>query len=199
MTAALSIRDLASPHAGPFSLTLAKGECLAVCGPSGSGKSLLLRMIADLDPNHGNVALYGQSRAEIPAPAWRRKVIYQAAEPAWWEVSAGAHFSLAQLAQAQALLPRLGLKRAQLDLDISRLSTGERQRMALLRSLLQAPQVLLLDEATAALDAAATQQVEALLRERIAQGLALIFVTHDAEQAQRMGQRRLWIEARTRP
>jgi ABC-type iron transport system FetAB ATPase subunit len=193
-TAALCVRDLRSPHAGPFALEIAAGECLALRGPSGAGKSLLLRMIADLDPNHGSVSLFGRPREHMQAPEWRRNVVYQAAEPAWWEATAGLHFRPEQMALVHSLLPRLALPAAALDTDISRLSTGERQRMALIRSLAYSPRVLLLDEPTAALDQAATLLVEDLLRERLQARLAVILVTHSAEQAARLGHRQMSIE-----
>jgi ABC-type iron transport system FetAB ATPase subunit len=76
-----------------------------------------------------------------------------------------------------------------LDTDIARLSTGERQRMALVRSLARAPLALLLDEPTAALDGASMLAVEALLAARVEAGLSVIFVTHSREQAERVGHR----------
>jgi ABC-type phosphate transport system ATPase subunit len=76
-----------------------------------------------------------------------------------------------------------------LDTEIERLSTGERQRLALVRSLARRPRVLLLDEPTAALDPDAVARVEALLRDFLARGLAILIVTHSAEQARRLAQR----------
>ena len=55
METALLVKELRSEFAGPFDLTLGAGACAAITGPSGSGKSLFLRMIADLDPNQGQV------------------------------------------------------------------------------------------------------------------------------------------------
>jgi ABC-type phosphate transport system ATPase subunit len=81
-----------------------------------------------------------------------------------------------------------------LDTEIERLSTGERQRLALVRSLAAQPRVLLLDEPTAALDPASTARAEALLTAQLAQGMALLIVTHSAEQAQRMAQRLFHLE-----
>lgn len=187
----LVVRGLRSAHAGPFSFSVAPGECLMVRGPSGAGKSLLLRMLADLDDNSGEVMLGDCERSTLSAPQWRRKVVYQSAEPAWWETTAGAHFTPPQLVLAQALLPQVGMGQPHLERDITLLSTGERQRMALVRSLANAPEVLLLDEPTAALDALSTQLVEQLLRRQLDLGLALLFVTHSEEQAARMGDREL--------
>jgi ABC-type phosphate transport system ATPase subunit len=91
----------------------------------------------------------------------------------------------------EELLSALGLSLNLLAVDIARLSTGERQRLALVRSLAAAPSVLLLDEPTASLDRESTCAVEALLRERLAAGVALIMVTHSLDQAERMSRRSL--------
>ena len=77
---------------------------------------------------------------------------------------------------------------------VSQLSTGERQRLALLRALEHRPEVLLLDEPTGPLDDETTAAVEALLREKQANGLALLWVTHDKRQAERVATRRCWID-----
>jgi ABC-type iron transport system FetAB ATPase subunit len=187
----LRVGALVSRHGGPFNLHLADGECLAIVGRSGSGKSVLLRLIADLDPHEGEVLLQGRARSSWPAPQWRRQVIYQAAEPAWWAATARAHFAAVSVPAVKALLPALGLDTALLDTDVTRLSTGERQRMALARSLACEPRVLLLDEPTAALDQACTLAVETLLATRVQAGLSVVFVTHSREQAERVGHRLL--------
>lgn len=185
----LRVRQLVNDYGGPFDLDLARGECVAVLGKSGAGKSVLLRLIADMDPGSGEVHLDGLDRERCSGPQWRRRVVYQAAEPAWWAADAAAHFRPDALAQVRSLMPSLGLSLDLLDVDIARLSTGERQRLALLRSLAVGPDVLLLDEPTASLDPASTFGVEALLRERMSEGLAVLLVTHSREQAARMGQR----------
>jgi ABC-type iron transport system FetAB ATPase subunit len=196
---ALQASGLASAYAGPFSLCVESGECLVVRGPSGVGKSLLLRMISDLDENTGTVALFGQNRNDIRAPDWRRQVLYQAAEPAWWEATAEDHFPRDQQEQVRALLPLLGLQENHLTIDVMRMSTGERQRMALIRSLAMNPKVLLLDEPTASLDSESTLAVEALLKEQLTSGLALILVTHSAQQADRMGHRQMLLTRTPKP
>jgi ABC-type iron transport system FetAB ATPase subunit len=192
----IRIVNLRSHLAGPFELELDTGECLAIVGPSGSGKSLFLRMVADLDPNQGEVFLDGVERRTLPAPAWRRKVVYSAAEPGWWHERVGDHFPDKAMDFARAMAPRLALDPALLDGQVVQLSTGERQRAALIRALaLQSP-VLLLDEATGALDEDGTVLVENVLRERLAAGVTIVMVTHSAAQAARLGHRLLRMENR---
>jgi ABC-type multidrug transport system ATPase subunit len=188
-TPRLRIRELRSAHAGPVSFDVASGECVAILGASGSGKSVLLRMIADLDPNTGVVSLDDRIRESWSAPEWRRKVVYQAAEPAWWEATAAAHFPDAEKQIVLELLPQLGLSAAVLDNDVTRLSTGERQRLALVRSLARRPRVLLLDEPTSSLDQSSTLAVESLLRAMLQTGLSIVLVTHSKEQAERISDR----------
>ncbi len=166
---------------------LADGECAAVRGPSGSGKTLFLRAIADLDPNRGEILLDGTARDAMPAPLWRRRVTYVAAEPGWWADTVGAHFQ--DWPAVVRLVESVLLPESCREWPVLRLSTGERQRLGLVRALVQAPRVLLLDEPTGALDPDATAVVERLLRERFAAGTSAFWVTHDAAQAARVARR----------
>jgi UDP-glucose/iron transport system ATP-binding protein len=189
---------LHSPLVGPFDVSVAAGECVGISGASGSGKSLFLRMIADLDVNAGNVWLDGRERGTFAAPAWRRQVMYVPAESGWWSEQVAAHFT--DVAAARAMAPRIDLKPELFDGLVLRLSTGEKQRLALIRALLLAPPVLLLDEPTSALDDAAQAKTEQVLRERLASGVALLLVSHDRAQAARLGRRQFIMEAgRLRP
>ena len=191
----LSVRGLKSPWAGPFELDLGAGEPLAVLGASGAGKSLLLRMIADLDPCEGAVRLNGVDRAALSGPQWRRRAPYVAAEPGWWGDSIKDHFALADRADAAELAERLRLDRSLMDAPPMRLSTGERQRWALIRALVLQSPLLLLDEPTGSLDPVSVAAVEALLIERARAGAAIILVTHDLAQALRLGARTLVVHA----
>ena len=192
----LRVVNLHSRLAGPFDLEVPAGGCVAIAGPSGAGKSLLLRMIADLDPSQGEVFLEGRERRSFTAPAWRRRVVYSAAEPGWWFDTIAPHFPGPALDAARRLAPRLGLASDLLDDPVIRLSTGERQRLALLRAVVLEPPVLLLDEPTGALDQDSTRLVEALLRERLDAGSAMLLVSHSPEQATRLGDRHFRMEAR---
>lgn len=185
----LRLRGLYSVRLAPVSLDLAAGECAAIVGASGSGKSLLLRLVADLDPGHGEAELQGRRRSAMRGFEWRRQVVYCQAEAGWWDDHVAPHF--ADRAATVALMQRLGLPEGKLDALVHELSTGERQRLGLARALVQAPRVLLLDEPTAALDQASTERVEQELRRYLAAGGAMLLVTHSAEQAARLA-RRTW-------
>ena len=76
----LETRSLRRLHVGPIDLQIEDGACVSVAGRSGSGKSVLLRMIADLDPHEGDALLDGKACSSMPAPAWRRLVTYVAAD-----------------------------------------------------------------------------------------------------------------------
>lgn len=191
----LTVQGLKSGLAGPFDLDLAGGERLAVLGPSGAGKSLLLRMIADLDPCEGVVRLNGVNRGALSGPEWRRRAPYVAAEPGWWGGTVEDHFAAGDRALAVDLARRLGLDVSQMTASPLRLSTGERQRLALIRALVLQSPLLLLDEPTGSLDPASVAAVEAVLRERAEAGAAIILVTHDPAQATRLGARTVNVRA----
>lgn len=185
----LTIRNLVAHNVSVASLTVADGECLAVIGPSGSGKSLLLRAICDLDANTGEVSLDDIRRNAVSAPDWRHRVAMVPAESGWWADTVGDHFISGS--DTPACLEALGLPSEVLTWQVARLSTGERQRLALARALENNPHVLLLDEPTASLDPAATEAVEKLIAARRAEGISVVLVSHDAEQVKRLAQRTL--------
>lgn len=187
----LLIKDLQTSLLDIPLLEVAAGECVAVMGPSGAGKSLLLRAIADLDPNTADISFDGISREQFAPCDWRRRISLIPAESGWWADIVGDHFSTDL--PADALLTELNLPSDILGWPVSRLSSGERHRLAIARSLALCPKVLLLDEPTAALDADAIQRVEALLTRQREAGVALLLITHDANQAGRMASRTLHI------
>jgi putative ABC transport system ATP-binding protein len=196
MQTSLRVKQLRSEHAGPFELILGMGACAAITGPSGSGKSLFLRMIADLDPNEGEIWLNGRERASMPAPEWRKQVSYVSAESGWWADTVIEHFPGSTRDAIEIMSARLGLRDELIDAPVTQLSTGEKQRLALMRAMLPNPPVLLLDEPTGPLDEASVARVETLLQERMASGISILMVTHDPNQAQRLGSERYRMTAR---
>ncbi len=189
-----SAANLQSAHFGPVSVILHAGECVAVQGSSGAGKTLLLRALADLDPARGEVRLAGVSRSDIPAPDWRRQVGLLPAESHWWAETVGQHFDSKPCEELAAL--GLGLDVSHW--SVNRLSSGERQRLAFVRLLSTKPRMLLLAEPTANLDAENTRKFEALLKSYLAQNQAgALWVTHDDQQVSRIADRVLHIEPRS--
>jgi ABC-type iron transport system FetAB ATPase subunit len=175
----------------PLSFEVADGECLAVEGASGAGKTLLLRAIADLDVATGDVVVDGEERRDMPAHEWRRRVRYCAAEPAWWADTPRACFLTPLPPRIDRLLQSLDIDASLLDRPVSVLSTGERQRLALVRALLDEPKVLLLDEPTGALDPQSSALVEELIRFQMLSGHCVVLVSHDRAQVERLAHARL--------
>ena len=185
--------DLRTSLFGPVSFEVGAGECLVVRGPSGAGKSQLLRALADLDPSEGEVWLEDRECRTVPVTEWRCRVGLLPAEPAWWFETVGEHFP----DRARVDVTSLGFSERVFDWEVTRLSSGERQRLGLLRLLAMQPQVLLLDEPTANLDDANTDRVEDLVRDYLdAHDACAVWVSHDPEQAERIATRLLELAAR---
>jgi putative ABC transport system ATP-binding protein len=161
----------------------------AVVGPSGSGKSSLLRLLNRLaDPDSGRVLLRGRDVREGDVLALRRRVVLvpQLPAPLGETVAEDVRFA-APDGDVPSLLERAGLDASYADRETARLSVGEQQRVMLARALAVGPEVLLLDEPTSALDAAARDAVEATITALRAEGAAsIVVVTHDPEQARRL-------------
>lgn len=173
-----------------LNLTLTPGQILGLSGPSGSGKTRLLRALADLDPHSGEVELNGQPQSAFAAHDWRRQVMLVPAESQWWFDSVAEHFPNHTVNDWQ----RLGFSSDPTRWTIDRLSTGEKQRLALLRALAYQPAVLLLDEPTANLDERSRNRVEGWLLEIIrAQQKVAIWVAHDDAQLARVADERLML------
>ncbi len=188
----IKIRGLQRLSLGPIDLEVGDGECVSIMGRSGSGKSILLRMIADLDPHAGDALLDDAPCSSMAASRWRSMVTYVAAESGWWAERVADHFAAASV--ARDILPAIGFPAGALDWPVARLSTGERQRFAILRALQPSTRVLLLDEPTSGLDTASIGMVEALLHDQLARGTSILLVTHDGEQALRMAKRRFLVD-----
>ena len=185
-------------------IALEPGQRLALVGPAGCGKTLLLRQLAWLDPpDGGQVLLRGLPPQAWSLPRYRAQVAYLAqrppvlagtvadnlAEPWTYRCHRGRS---PQPERLLAWLQQLGRDPTFLHQDASRLSGGETQLLALLRLLQLDPVVLLLDEPSASLDRATSLQLEALLMQWLGGGeRALILTSHDPDQVERCCDRQL--------
>ncbi|WNZ55851.1 ATP-binding cassette domain-containing protein [Microbulbifer sp. MKSA007] len=173
-----------------INLTMASGQIICLSGPSGSGKSRLLRAIADLEPYTGDICFKNKSQSTYPAHQWRKHVMLVPAQTAWWEETVGDHFATPM----NDALKLLGFPEDAVKWQVNRLSSGEKQRLALIRAISYKPKALLLDEPTANLDARSAQEVEQWLTGLIEEHkLPTIWVAHSQEQIRRVAHRHLAI------
>lgn len=179
---------------------VAPGRVGFVRGPTGSGKTLLLRAIADLDAvDSGGVELAGRSRDDVEPNVWRRRVLYlhQSAPRLPGTVldnvlriaalgSRAARGDAARKApdECAATVRELGLDP---DADAERLSGGEAQLLAFARAFVTRPDVFLLDEATSAMDGSTAARLETRLAREWERGASALWVTHDDDLEQRLG------------
>lgn len=185
------------------SLRVARGETVALVGPSGSGKSTLLNLLGTLDtPDSGSVWICGQDVTRLDAQGLARVrnrdlgFIFQS-HHLLPQCSVLENVLLPTLAErrqtpaesedrARRLLDRVGLGPRLSHLP-GQLSGGERQRAAVVRALIQSPQVVLADEPTGALDRANAESLGRLLVDlNREEGMALVVVTHSLELARQM-------------
>ncbi len=182
MSAGLKVENFGVRTLSAIDFHVPPGRIMGLAGPSGAGKTLLLRALADLDPHQGRMWLNGVAAEQMPVDQWRRQVGLLPADSAWWHDTVGPHFQQLH----PPWLTDLGFGPEVTDWQVSRLSSGERQRLALLRLLMQHPKALLLDEPSANLDADNTALVESLLRRYLEDRQpAIIWVSHDPEQLRR--------------
>lgn len=192
----LELEEISVGELESVSLSAAPGEVVCISGASGSGKTRLLRAVADLEPHGGDCLLGDLRQSETPAHRWRSQVMMLPAESQWWHETVGEHFGDDAGDAAVEALKALDLPIDATSWSIDRLSSGEKQRLALIRALLREPRALLLDEPTANLDADSVQRVERWLLEIIGRReLPTLWVAHDADQIQRVSNRRFMIRS----
>jgi putative ABC transport system ATP-binding protein len=181
-----------------FSATVPRQGVTAVFGPSGSGKTTLLRLCNRLEvPTAGRISFQGQDVAELDPLRLRRQVgmVFQRPTPFPGTVADNLRtaFPDADRSRMEEALARVTLDPSWLDRDATALSGGEAQRVCVARTLITHPEVLLLDEPTSALDEGAARVIEQAVRELTRDGVAVLWVSHDPAQVQRVADRVLHI------
>jgi putative ABC transport system ATP-binding protein len=179
------------------SVDVDRGGALALVGPSGSGKSSLLRCLNRLEePTSGVVRFAGRSILELDPRDLRRRAALVQQTPVLFEgtvrdnllITAAGIAIDASDHRLRAMLGEVGLDTALLSRETATLSGGEKQRVTIARALLRDPQVLLLDEPTSALDPPnAAMVIDTVSRLRHARGLSIVAVTHSPELVHRLG------------
>jgi putative ABC transport system ATP-binding protein len=163
----------------------------AVVGPSGAGKTTLLRLCNRLEvPTSGRVLLDGVDLAHLDPLRLRRRVGMVSQRPVVFAGTVRDNLAVAAPDEPpEPMLERVGLDASLLDRQADDLSGGEAQRMCVARSLATGPEILLMDEPTASLDAASRDHIEELARSLASSGIPIIWVTHDLAQATRLAKR----------
>ena len=186
----LNLKQFSIPGLSELSLSIEDGECIGLSGISGCGKTRLLRAIADLDEHQGELQLDDINWSDVPANQWRRTVALLPAESLWWYDTIGEHFS-----GDHEAISHLGFSSETSKWESSRCSSGEKQRLSILRMLANKPRVLLLDEPTANLDEANSLMVEQHVIDYVVQHRAIaIWVSHNQSQLKRIASRRFNME-----
>ena len=180
-----------------ISVDVARGSALILVGPSGSGKSSLLRCLNRLEePTAGVVRFDGRPLPELDPRELRRRAALVLQTPVLFEGTVrdnlmvhapGATLDVSE-SRLRATVTEVGLDVALLERDAAMLSGGERQRVTIARALLRDPQALLLDEPTSALDPPnAMLVVDTICRLRDTRGLTIVAVTHTPDLVRRLG------------
>ena len=181
----LSVSEFKVRDLQPVSFSIEK-KLVCLSGASGTGKSILLRAIADLIVHEGDAYLDDDKCSETNPVLWRKQVGLLPAESSWWLDIVGDHFKTT----SNEYLNTLNLPNDSFQWEVSRCSTGEKQRLAIARLLEQQPKVLLLDEPTASLDAESVKRVEEVITEYSKKfEVPVIWVSHDQQQIKRLTNR----------
>lgn len=180
-----------------------QGDCISIVGQSGSGKSTLLKLCSDLiQVTNGEIIYRGKSYKDYNPLELRRKISYCVQLPYLFgnTVLDNLEFPFKirkkELDKERVLylMNRFNLDESFLEKNVASLSGGEKQRVSLIRNLIFEPDIILLDEVTAALDKENAEIVEAYIKELNENGTTVLWITHSKEQSEGIFNKRITID-----
>jgi putative ABC transport system ATP-binding protein len=187
-----------------INFSIDSGDYISVVGPSGSGKSTFLKQLCHLiSPTAGTILYKNKSIMDHNPIELRKSVAYCFQTPYIFGKTVMDNISFpysirdtkVDLKRVEELFILFNLDKDYLNKDVKNLSGGEKQRIALIRSLLFNPEVLLLDEVTSSLDVHNTSIVENVVKALNEKGTTILWVTHNPEQSRKNANKLLTIEA----
>ena len=179
---------------GPVNLTLDPSGPTIVVGPNGSGKTTLLRVMHGIERINGGSVTWAHNDPAKHAFVFQSPVVMRrsVAENLAYPLTLLKTGRTQVTQEVDYWLDRIGLTSVR-NSPATRLSGGERQKLAIARALIRKPDVLFLDEPCANLDGHATREIEQLLQETAAAGTHLVMATHDMGQARRMAHNMVFV------
>lgn len=187
-----------------ITVSINSGDYISIVGPSGSGKSTFLKLCCHLiSPTEGRLEYKNKSVMEYSPTELRRNIAYCFQTPYLFGETVLDNISFpysirgikTDLKRAEELFLLFNLDKDYLKKDVKNLSGGEKQRIALIRTLLLKPEVLLLDEVTSALDVENTHIVENVMKSLNENGTTILWVTHNPQQSRKNANKILTIES----
>ena len=173
------------------SATFERARVTAICGPSGAGKTSLIRCLNRLEePSSGRVMVDETDIRSLAPTELRRRIGMIFQTPVLFEGGVRANLTYGLDGVEEDVLAHsldsAGLSASFLERESPALSVGQAQRVCIARALVRRPQALLMDEPTSALDKDAAERIEALIGRLVEEGLTIVLVTHNLEQARRV-------------
>ena len=186
-----------------ISVDIQKGDFIFVAGHSGSGKSTFFKLCSQLiSPTKGDIIYKGRSYKEYDPIEWRKSIAYCLQTPYLFGNTVMDNLKFpytirdtkADLHRIEELLCTFMLDKTYLDKEVKNLSGGEKQRISIIRTMLCRPDILLLDEVTSALDTDNTLIVENVIETVNREGTTVLWISHNAEQSKKYGNKTIHIE-----
>jgi len=186
----VSFQDANTKVLKDINLEINEGDFITITGPSGGGKSTLLRILGDLiSPTSGHIYLRDKDYSEVPPLKLRSEINYFFQQPPYEIRKKNIDDR-----KIYMLLEKFNIDKEYLSKGINKLSGGEKQRISLIRSLLHAGPVLLLDEITSALDKENKLLVEHIMKDMNNKGHTILWITHDLSQIKDLSNKKIIIE-----